>query len=89
MTRHASWLAEQPETIPVPAPKLRHKQRLAGANGNTKLSEDAVADIRAMRAAGELLRVIAAKHGVSVVHVHHIVNGKRRTTGPALVDSSA
>jgi hypothetical protein len=42
-------------------------------NGFSKLTEDAVRDIRRRRAEGEILRTIAEDHGVNLTCVYKIV----------------
>jgi hypothetical protein len=66
-----------PELLPRgDAHPLRRHPELAARgerNGFSKLTEDAVRDIRARRAAGEILRTIAEYHGVNLTCVHKIV----------------
>jgi len=53
----------------------KHPERMARGerNGFSKLTEDAVRDIRRRRAEGETLRSIAADHNVNLTCVHKIV----------------
>lgn len=43
---------------------------------NAKLTEADVIDIRRRRDAGEILRTIAADHGITIGATHHIANRK-------------
>lgn len=48
---------------------------VGSAHHNSKLSDDAVAQMRSQRAAGLSLTVIAKAHGVSIATTHKIVTG--------------
>lgn len=56
---------------------MKAKRRRAGvgageANGRAKLSDQAAAEIRSARAAGALLRELAARHGVAVSTINRV-----------------
>lgn len=52
------------------------KGKVGEINGNSKLNADQVREIRRRRAAGELLRVIAADYGIDTSAVGHVTTRK-------------
>jgi len=68
-SQHQQMMAQRPATT------FRRAHIAAGRRVDSKLSDDAVQDIRT---SGELLRIVAARHGISVPYASRIRLGQAR-----------
>jgi DNA-binding CsgD family transcriptional regulator len=56
-----------------------HKEVHDARRSNRKVSDEHIAEIKAMRSEGKTLREIGKKYGISEGHVSVICSGKKRT----------
>lgn len=74
------WLGTQTENLNDCVAKGRNAVFLGEAHGQAKLTEDDVRTIRADYAAGGVtLKALAARYGMSVPGIHHIILGRTWT----------
>jgi hypothetical protein len=75
MHRAPGTRADQMRKAGIVRSPLVRARMAAGRRVDSKLTEDAVADIRGST---EILRVVAERHGISISHASHIRRGEQR-----------